>query len=327
MDQENQPKVDINQADADELTQLQGVGTRLAERIIAARPFESLDDLTNVRGISENDVERLRPFLHIAETPEQVESNEEIGDDEPEEAAVVEEVPAEAEKAEEPVLAAESDEGAPSSEEDQDGQDGDEEEDLTLGEAEVNEVPPDEEVAPEELEPVEETPAPVAAQPTYVTRGGACGLIFLGGLITIFLTVVITLGILSSFNNGRLTFASPYQIAVLQTKVENLSSQAEVLAADIDGLRTRMDNLESLSGQVSDMETEFSSLQEEIVDLQAIVAANQEDYDLLVAKIEVVNEDINELTAQNEQFDSFLEGLRNLLENLFSETPEVEETP
>ena len=64
MDQE-QISIDINTADEASLTKLQGVGTYLAKRIIEGRPFESIDDLTRVSGLSENDVERLRPFLSI----------------------------------------------------------------------------------------------------------------------------------------------------------------------------------------------------------------------------------------------------------------------
>ena len=64
MDQD-QISIDINTADEASLTKLQGVGTYLAKRIIEGRPFESIDDLTRVRGLSENDVERLRPFLSI----------------------------------------------------------------------------------------------------------------------------------------------------------------------------------------------------------------------------------------------------------------------
>ena len=64
MDQE-QISIDINTADEASLTKLQGVGSYLAKRIIERRPFESIDDLTSVRGLSKNDVERLRPFLSI----------------------------------------------------------------------------------------------------------------------------------------------------------------------------------------------------------------------------------------------------------------------
>ncbi len=65
MDQKNQPSIDINSADVEALTQLKGVGKRLAERIIEARPFESVEDLTRVRGISTKDVEKLRPYLTV----------------------------------------------------------------------------------------------------------------------------------------------------------------------------------------------------------------------------------------------------------------------
>jgi competence ComEA-like helix-hairpin-helix protein len=328
MDQENQSTVNINLANAEELSQLQGVGGRLAERIIEARPFESVEDLTRVRGISEKDVERLRPFLTISEVPEQTETieNEALEDetefqDEPTEeevdfgeetAAEVEVLPAETEDEFDAIPLAVDVEGA---------------DETVAEEVEVESIDiPDEAVA-EETEPVIETTAPPAAQPPSITRGGACGLIFLGGIATLVLAVVITLAILSGFNNGRLTYASPYQIAALKTQVESLSTQAEIMADDIDGLRTRMDNLESLSAQVSEMQTEFSNLQEEIVDLQAIVASNQEEYDLMVARIDVINEDINNLGTQNERFEGFFEGLRSLMENLFPVNPEAEEIP
>ena len=62
---ENMQKIDLNLADEEALTQLTGVGPRLAQRIIEARPFESVDDLIRVRGISEKDVERLRPQVTV----------------------------------------------------------------------------------------------------------------------------------------------------------------------------------------------------------------------------------------------------------------------
>jgi chromosome segregation ATPase len=75
------------------------------------------------------------------------------------------------------------------------------------------------------------------------------------------------------------------------------------------------------------MQAEFDDLQEEIVDLQAIVASNEEEYDQLVTEIELINEDISGLTVQTDRFNSFLEGLRTMMESLFPEASEVEETP
>lgn len=52
--------VDLNAATADELEQLPGVGPVLAERIVAGRPYASVDDIRRVRGVSEKLVEAIR---------------------------------------------------------------------------------------------------------------------------------------------------------------------------------------------------------------------------------------------------------------------------
>ncbi|MBC7544921.1 MAG: helix-hairpin-helix domain-containing protein [Candidatus Sericytochromatia bacterium] len=45
-------KVNINKADEHELQLLPYVGPQVAKRIIAARPFKSVDDLLKVKGIA-----------------------------------------------------------------------------------------------------------------------------------------------------------------------------------------------------------------------------------------------------------------------------------
>ncbi len=56
-------KLNINTASATELENISGIGPVLAERIIAARPFKSADDLRTVKGIGEAKFARIRPYF------------------------------------------------------------------------------------------------------------------------------------------------------------------------------------------------------------------------------------------------------------------------
>lgn len=55
----------LNRAGTGELTRLPGVGAALASRIVAARPFSSVDDLRRVHGLGEARLERLRPLVTV----------------------------------------------------------------------------------------------------------------------------------------------------------------------------------------------------------------------------------------------------------------------
>ena len=61
---------DINQADPDELTKLPGIGTSTAAKICAYRdangPFESLDELLNVKGIGPEKLKKIRPLVTLS---------------------------------------------------------------------------------------------------------------------------------------------------------------------------------------------------------------------------------------------------------------------
>ena len=56
-------KLDVNAATADELQNISGIGPVLAERIIAARPFQNADDLIKVQGIGPRKYERIRALF------------------------------------------------------------------------------------------------------------------------------------------------------------------------------------------------------------------------------------------------------------------------
>jgi len=58
-------RLDLNRAGAAELEQLPGIGPKLAERIIANRPFKSVEDLKAVPGIGPKTLEKLRPLVRV----------------------------------------------------------------------------------------------------------------------------------------------------------------------------------------------------------------------------------------------------------------------
>lgn len=57
-------KLDINTASQAELENISGIGPVIAQRIIAARPFKSADDLRKVKGIGEKTYAKIRPSFN-----------------------------------------------------------------------------------------------------------------------------------------------------------------------------------------------------------------------------------------------------------------------
>ena len=59
--------VDLNHASVEELASLEGIGPKIGARIVAARPFVTVDDLARVRGVGRRRLARLRPRLFLDE--------------------------------------------------------------------------------------------------------------------------------------------------------------------------------------------------------------------------------------------------------------------
>jgi len=60
-------KLNVNSADAQQLTMLPGIGQKTAESIVAYRTqhgnFKTVDDLTQVKGIGEKSVEKIKGYI------------------------------------------------------------------------------------------------------------------------------------------------------------------------------------------------------------------------------------------------------------------------
>jgi Helix-hairpin-helix motif len=61
-------KVDLNSASETELDKLPGVGKATAKKIIAGRPYQSVDDLSKA-GVPKSTIEKLAPLVTVGTTP------------------------------------------------------------------------------------------------------------------------------------------------------------------------------------------------------------------------------------------------------------------
>ena len=57
--------IDLNNDGLERLMRLPGVGATLADRIVAGRPYASVDDLLRVEGIGPDKLEKIRPLVKI----------------------------------------------------------------------------------------------------------------------------------------------------------------------------------------------------------------------------------------------------------------------
>jgi hypothetical protein len=305
---EQSQKLDINIVNPEELMTLQGIGPQLASRIIAARPFSDLEDMRRVEGIGSQTIESLKPFI-IFTQPANIEEIHTV------ESRVNSEIHLESETS--------TGEEAEQVEEDQS-------EMASISSVDEEAVAPTEPSVEDAVAIQKEQPdlkskeqASVHSKPTKgtnthlekypksgVTRGEVWLMVIGSCALAIILALGLSLGILASIN-GSLRFVRPVQITQLSQRIDGLNAQTKTLQQDIQGLQTRLTNLEALSGRISAVEKQSSLLTDEM--------------DKTTSQVETLSSDVSELStivqtlqSQVGEFQTFLNGLRDLLDGMNS---------
>lgn len=323
--------ISVDQASPQELQSVPEISPTQADRAVESRTHESTDNPRRIGGIGASMLDKVRSAL-IAEPSDPRPSNGQKAVEIP---PAAEEIipPAEAESSPvgyEPAAQA----AAPDFPEPQNITD----QNALSGEAEGVETPAgagadipawkeedlvEEETPADEQFPIESGPAPedaasAGALPAFTTsapetgfkRGQVVGLTLGMAFITFVLAVLASLGVLYTVNGG-LSYTSPADLSAVRRQADGLSAQLTLLEQDLGSVRSRLENLEALSGRVRVLE---SGLQQ----AQAEVSTAVERIDRVNEEISALNTQLEALRASSSRFQSFLEGLQKLLENLVS---------
>ncbi len=295
--------LDPNSADKEALQKLPGVGPELAERIIAARPFDRAEDLIRVQGIGKAALARIKSYLVIEESSEgaELEIEKDQATLEPEARLDEEASDKPKEKASETAAKAGEEPIKPESHA------------IAAG-------PQAPKAAKRPLAKSVPKPAieSTAREPRF-SRTDTLWLIFGSVIFSVVFSVILNLMILGGIN-GTLNFGHHRAIKELSSLIGQASGDLEDLTGHIEGIERRLDALEGLSGRMVSIEDQVDSLTAEVN--EAIVE---------VADLKGAMDELSQTTKEMEEqigiFDTFLKGLNSLMSDLLpaeeSEAPPV----
>jgi hypothetical protein len=314
----------LNEGTPEELREVRGIGPALAAKIVEARPFSSVDDLLAVRGFSAKRLERIEVAeghtpLRAAEAGEAPEAGEPVetegaagaepGAPAPEEAEATAAAPEEPETlltppTEESVGAAGPEVGGADNR-------GFAERVAGMGTAVGSTLSKTGEAARDGIKDgfsavgdtvgrggraARDAVKSIPDKVEHSTRTrGVFGTVLASSLITLIITLALALAVLGTIN-GSLKFATGSQYRSLEREVTAISTQVENLRQDVDGLRARVDTLETLGERTVVLE---------------------DGQRLLEADLAEVRAQADEQEERTQRFEDFLRELRNLISGLF----------
>ena len=342
---ENQvERIDLNTATLEALQSLPRVSLKIAQRIEAARPFASIDDLEHIQGMRSKTREALRPLVTvISQESAVVEAGEMPIISTP--AAILLEPEREAVQVKDEIASLET---APE----------DIEENWAVEAAlqvrPVDAIPeetpvevfqPVSEKAPESVSQAVQAPtqpqkageAPAVVSETaprkYVTRGNLFWSSAAAASFAVILAILVTLGVLGLVNGG-LRFVRPDQLNAVAVQLDRMDNTVGVIQEDLLALQTRLEAVEGLAAQVSRLEEtmtatvdQVSELETQIKDITVVVNDLSSQTDSLTTQVgdlalqaDELRQDVDNLSSQvdglinrTNVFQKFFDGLKDLV--------------
>lgn len=132
----------------------------------------------------------------------------------------------------------------------------------------------DPEILPDEKPPAKQK----QSAPEYLSKKQAFWWIFTSVLFSIVLTIAITLGLLKGLNSG-LNYPTAGSFAQLQQELDSLSLRVDGLAKDTQDLRKRVDNFNSITERMDQVEGLTREMEQELDELDIQMGEIQQQSD------------------------------------------------
>ena len=131
------------------------------------------------------------------------------------------------------------------------------------------------------------------------SRSQTIWLVALASLFSFILALALTLGLLSGLNNG-LRYPSVSQHTRLQEELRGFSRELRLLEKEAADLRTRVDNLDSVLDRVETLEKDYTRISEDLSQMAAALEEVQGQTDTFQTFLENLRQNLNELLPSQE---------------------------